>query len=528
MSDKKNEKTIVESIWDFLASVKLAVLIFTAIASTSVVGTVIEQGAAPETNLTLLSKFVGDSMAPQAYKLLDMLGFMDMYRSWWFIGLLMLFAINLIICSLERIPRAWRAATEKMKPLKDEQFGTFPVKSQVMIEGTAEENRHAIASAMKSAGFSKPEQAEVEGGYQLFSSKQGMSRMGVYITHLSLLVILIGAIVGVMLGFKGNLYLMEGETSAAALTYQARGPEVDTVTQALLHNNADVAAAAASFDRSPESFMDRAQEIGVDPLGFLIKCENSAVDFYPRSYSPKEYSSNLTVMDTSGAVILKKKIEVNDPLKFRGYTFYQSNHGLQARQIRQTTDGKTFYGPYEPFTHPDFIFDVTPPGGTTTQISAKWQTPFTLPGSEITAKVVSFVPTSGGSQQQQNTMSNLVVQLEINDPKNGTYTYSAPKRFDQTPLRDGTRIKPVDIWGVEYTGLSVRRDPGVWIVYLGCIIMSVGLYMAFFMSHRRLWVQAVNSNGKTSLRIAGTAHKHRESFEIKVQKTLGSLSEGGK
>ena len=32
------------------------------------------------------------------------------------------------------------------------------------------------------------------------------------------------------------------------------------------------------------------------------------------------------------------------------------------------------------------------------------------------------------------------------------------------------------------TCLQVAKDPGVWIVYLGCFLMLAGLYVAFFMS----------------------------------------------
>jgi len=529
--NKAKNRSMVDRIWDFLASVKLAVINFAAISGTSVVGTIVEQGVPREQNLELLAKFVGDSMAPQVYDFLYAMGFMDMYKSWWFLGLLMLFAINLIICSIDRIPPAWRAATERMKPLKDEQFGSFPVKRQIIMDGTPDSNRGRIIAAIRSAGFSAKEEAGVQDGFQVFSSKQGYSRLGVYVTHLSILVIMIGAVAGVMLGFKGSVILMEGETSAVA--YKKGGyPSTDEqqlVAQALLRNGGDLVRAAAEFQRSPESFMNRLRDIGMDPLGFVLKCDNSAVDFYPDSYQPKEYWSDLTVTDREGNPIVRKRIEVNDPLKHNGYTFYQSSHGVQARAVRQDTKGTVYYSPYDPTGQPDFIFDVAPKaGGQVETLRAKFNQPFEIPGSRATATVRSFVPTYGGSQRQQGTLSNLIVELEVTDPELGTYSYMAAQRTQQSPMRDGTRLKVKDIWGVEYTGLQVRRDPGVWIVYLGCALMSIGLYMAFFMGHRRLWVQATAAGGKTTLKVAGTAHKHRESFEHRVDKAMGLLSEGGK
>ena len=90
------------------SSIKLAVVIFALIAITSIIGTIIEQNTAPEKNIKLIGKLFGDSIAPALYNAFDFLGFMDMYHSWWFVALLMLFAANLTVCSIDRLPRIWK------------------------------------------------------------------------------------------------------------------------------------------------------------------------------------------------------------------------------------------------------------------------------------------------------------------------------------------------------------------------------------------------------------------------------------
>src|SRR3990172_3759402 len=101
--EKEKDKTVIDKIWDIFASVKLAVVIFSLIALTSIVGTVIEQQADPEKNVKLLMKMfgIGHEAAHSFLGVLDKLGFTDTYHSWWFLALLLLFAANLIICSLE-------------------------------------------------------------------------------------------------------------------------------------------------------------------------------------------------------------------------------------------------------------------------------------------------------------------------------------------------------------------------------------------------------------------------------------------
>ena len=60
-----------------------------------------------------------------------------------------------------------------------------------------------------------------------------------------------------------------------------------------------------------------------------------------------------------------------------------------------------------------------------------------------------------------------------------------------------------------YTGLQVAKDPGVEIVWLGCLLMIVGIYVAFFMSHRRIWIRIQNG----SVTVGGNASKNQGAFE---------------
>ena len=60
-----------------------------------------------------------------------------------------------------------------------------------------------------------------------------------------------------------------------------------------------------------------------------------------------------------------------------------------------------------------------------------------------------------------------------------------------------------------YTGLQVARDPGVEIVWLGCCLMVIGIYAAFFMSHRRIWIRVQNG----AVTVGGNASKNQVAFQ---------------
>ena len=71
------------------------------------------------------------------------------------------------------------------------------------------------------------------------------------------------------------------------------------------------------------------------------------------------------------------------------------------------------------------------------------------------------------------------------------------------------------------TGLQVAKDPGVWLVYLGCGLMLVGLVTAFFLSHRRIWLFLREEEGGTAILFVGSTNKNRAGF----RKTFARLAE---
>jgi len=67
-----------------------------------------------------------------------------------------------------------------------------------------------------------------------------------------------------------------------------------------------------------------------------------------------------------------------------------------------------------------------------------------------------------------------------------------------------------------YTGLQVNRDPGVWVVYCGFILMIIGCYTTFFTSHQQICIELVQTGKKTEVIVAGTANKNKSGMQTRV------------
>jgi cytochrome c biogenesis protein len=475
--EQEKSKTFVDKVWDLFASVKLAIVIFAVISLTSIAGTILEQNAEPAKNLQILTKLFGKSLAPGLYDIFNKLGFMNMYHSWWFTALLVLFSVNLVICSLERLPRIWNLVRDPIGPLTEERLKKFIITREVVLKGKPDKVKSEITSSIKSAHFRYNEVQE-DRGYQFFAQKGNYSRLGVYLTHFSILIILIGAIIGIRFGFNGSLNLAEGDASNVA------------------YSNSD-------------------KEI---PLGFYVRCDYFDVEFYGNTDMPKEYRSWLTIIKDRRVVLSNKSIAVNDPLTYEGITLYQASYGLIPDGMNRGI----------------FIFNVVSRDGNSTTLNLRFGDTFQIPGTDVSGKIVDFSPAlqineNGQAFTYANMMNNPAVYIDFSE--SGKHKFSAwiLKRQPQTwQLPDGVRVQFVDYWGVQYTGLQVRKDPGVWVVYFGCMTMSLGLFIAFFMSHRRIWIKVMEEKNNTRVIVGATSNKNRATFERKIDRMISILSKKSK
>jgi len=279
---KNEEKGVFISLWDGLSSLRLTIALLIILAVVSIFGTFIPQNASPAEYLKVYKL--------STYKILKILGFLDMYHAGWFVFLLALLSLNLIACSLKRFRVTWRFFSPPRVPLEEAPWQTFPWRKKFFHKGLPAERIAHYREAL-SRTFSQPQTLDEPPAYYLFAEKGKLSRLGAYFIHLSILIILAGALIGSIFGFRGNVNIEEGET-ATQVVLRSRGM--------------------------------------VQPLGFRVRLEKFNVSFYP-SGAPKEFKSTVTILE-GDRPILTEPILVNHPLTYKGISFYQSSYGLAGVQ----------------------------------------------------------------------------------------------------------------------------------------------------------------------------------------------------
>jgi cytochrome c biogenesis protein len=75
-----------------------------------------------------------------------------------------------------------------------------------------------------------------------------------------------------------------------------------------------------------------------------------------------------------------------------------------------------------------------------------------------------------------------------------------------------------------FTGLQVAKDPGVNVVWLGCLLLTAGMMVSFFLSHRRIWIRlAEGPHGKVEVTAGGTTNRNRPAFEKAFASVLAEV-----
>ena len=277
MPEERRPAPFGDRVWNLFTSLKLAISVLIVLAVASIVGTLIEQNAPMEKYRQVYTD--------GSVRFMEALGLFDMYHSWWFLLLLVLFTVNLACCTIDRLPRVVRTVREPKVTLDEGLEKALGQVDRWKKKGTVDGLAGPYEAAMAKA-FAKPRLTRNSETVHLYAEKGVYSRFGVYVTHISIIVIFMGAIIGNVWGFKGFANIVEGES-------------------------VQVIPARGGLEK-------------VD-LGFAVRCNKFWVETYPNG-QPKEYSSDLSVVE-NGREVLRKTIEVNDPLRYKGIWFYQSSYG---------------------------------------------------------------------------------------------------------------------------------------------------------------------------------------------------------
>jgi cytochrome c biogenesis protein len=294
--------------WGTLTSVRFAVLQIVLIAVAGLIGTLVRQfpsfslhdpGAYANQVLDMHRRWDAISIAgvPLGSSLVDVferLGFFRIFSAPWFVLMLSVLVISIVCCTLERTPRLWRAV-RFVNVEQPPAFFDLRLAERAALEGPGPSAADVVA-VLRAKHF----KVRQVGERYVYGDRNQYFRMATLLTHLGLILFLVGGAITAGLGFETVVFVGEGQTAPV-------------------------------------------QPVGT-PHNLVVK--NVSFEAPRRADgSFEDFRTDLAVY-RDGQEIARKTIRVNDPLTVAGYVFHQNTFGPSAGlDIRDAAGNLVWSGP---------------------------------------------------------------------------------------------------------------------------------------------------------------------------------------
>jgi cytochrome c biogenesis protein len=277
-----------QKIFRIVADLRFSILILLLISLFSIIGTIIEQDQSIESyklNYPLANPVFGFLTWDRILKF----GLDHVYKTWWFFTLIFLFGLSLITCtSLQQLP--------SLKIARRCQFFRKP----------GQFYRLKIFTTLTNFSFNKILLRIRNSQYSIFQQKnivycyKGLiGRIAPILVHFSMILILLGTILGSLFGFKAQ--------------------EIVPKTENFHIQNI----------------------INSGQLSIIPKISTRVNDFwitYTQNRTISQFYSDLSILDTQGNEIRRKTISVNYPLIHENVYYYQTDWNLIGLRFKTMTN----------------------------------------------------------------------------------------------------------------------------------------------------------------------------------------------
>lgn len=505
----------------FLVSLKTAVFLLALLSCLSIVGTLIPQ---EQESSDIRRQF------PRAGNWILLLGFDDLYHSPPFVGALGLLSLCTLACTLTRLKLTRRRLFHRLEKVGVAEIRSFPVSRE--IHGVEDPSRLG-------QGWTR---RDFEDGVSIFLRLHGRAALiGGLLIHIGLLIILSGGLWGSQVSVETAIRGMEGESlPLAPLEAVKAAQEADRLRRwgRRIQSENPEDPRLDGFRKHLEK-LDEQYHKGLASPAFKLKVEKLWIDEHLPAIpgeppQTSNWNSRVTVVE-SGRDVASAVIRVNEPFSWGSYTFFQADWTKKYRSIRvEVSASDSAMVSSEPSNVSAKAASSSSPLTTSSSASAALLSAPASPSislSRNTPRVISmpvgrpikpdwcpfslvvldFFPDFKIMGEEfvsvSDELRNPAARIEAYD-KDGksigrSWAFSRQLtemsgHFSKLPYR----FVVIDAEPAYETGLQVTSNPSVPVVWFGCILMTIGLFLSFYVTYREEWA-VLKPDGKMILAVGG-------------------------
>ena len=418
-----------QKIFRLLADLRFAIFILLLISLFSIAGTIIEQDQSIEVyklNYPLTNPIFGFLTWDRILQF----GLDHIYKTWWFLTLILFFGISLVSCTfLQQLP--------SLKIARRCQFFRTTTQFYRLKFSTILNNFsfNKILSRIKNKDYSIFQQKNISYCY-----KGLVGRIAPIIVHFSMILVLLGTIIGSLFGFKAQEIVPKTETFHV---------------QNILTNG---------------------------QLTLVPKTSARINDFwitYTKTKTISQFYSDISVLDNRGNEKTRKTISVNYPLISNSIYYYQTDWNLIGLRFQNLKNEIIEYPLINVFNNQ----------------SKLWLT-WISNNSSLNEGLIIIIDNLEGYCSIYNEKGQFFGNIELNE----TINFQIP-------------LTLLEI--ISSTGLQIKTDPGIPVIYLGFFFLMVSTLISYI-TYSQIWIIQKNQQ----IFIGGTTNRAIFEFELEFFKLL--------
>lgn len=458
---------------------------------------------------SLLALFAGELLPGHLKQnsFVKVLELSDPFRSWWFRLMLGVLVLSLFSCIIERTPSYLSQTFKRKFKFDPERYSN----SGYCCPDS--ENENSISEVMEKLGFKTRRQTKGD-DISFHGSRGSWTRIGPLGTHLGMLILIIGSLVTSITGFSTRISGSPGRIITDPNWDFSLRIDDFKLKYHPLGINQWVEVPDGNRGQVNQLFEDSVDvkfpgHVGHEMITRYSR-ESVSNDFFVMSNGRKSpYTGNIKSYITTASLIEEEKvvktklIEVNSPLRFRGFRFYQSSFEFSSSGSKVDTIIVKYIIDQAEFQVPLVVGDKQSklPGSNYSIIADKFLTDFRL----------------------DKDMQPFSVSKELNNPALLVRIFEGEKLFgeqwiftrdigtmghDHTNMHftiarfGGVHALP----GSFVTILDVNMTPWSWIIWLGFVLVTFGLILTYSANYQQVWGLAKkNDNGSYTLFVLGSS-----------------------
>jgi cytochrome c biogenesis protein len=384
--------------------------------------------------------------------------------------------------------------------------------SQTMtISGGREEIRQRLPGLFSYREESRGEELNLAG------QRSGVGHFGPILSHLGLLALVVGGILSSVGGYKTEVSGLPGDVvKDPAFDFSVRIDSFSIVYyplgigQWVLVDGSGMGK-IVDKDKSGQFKVELSPEEGSTVTQTMEASRlHNQFDIQSDRGNIKSYITVLTVLDQDREA-LHQRIEVNHPLRYKGFRFYQASFDPEHPQVKCSIDSA-------------FVIIKNAAGDQVVDsVYLRTDQPYRLPdGNDLI--LAQFLPDFriDGAKAVSASAQMRNPALLLNVVKEGQELYHQwvflradfPHMASQAAYSFSAKnVKGFSASLTYPTILEVNQNPGGGLIYLGFILCTLGLALSFYMTPQRLYVAMRQTPaGSHEVHLAGTTTRNPDLF----------------